>query len=62
MIRVSQDKNIIQIYNYMTTLARAKEKYGFSKRDENPRGCSQPKRQNLPLIRFVVPNKCTKQW
>ena len=43
MLRVSQDKNIIQINNHMTTLAMAKEQYGFSEEGETLRCHSQTK-------------------
>ena len=41
----------------MQSLVIEKEQYGFSVLGENPRGCSQLKRQNLPLIMFVLNNR-----
>ena len=55
MFRVSQDHDIIQTNNNMKILVMAREQYGFMEWGENPRYSSQPKWQNLPLIRFVVP-------
>ena len=38
----------------------AKEEYGLNKISENSRDNSKPKWQNLPLIRFILPNKMQK--
>ena len=57
MFWANWDQNIIQIYINMETFASAKEQYVFGKWSENLWGCSQPKWQNLPLKRFVLPSK-----
>ena len=56
MLGVSENQDIIQVNNNMQSLVTAKEKYGFSEWSLSPRGIACPKRQNLPLIRFVLPN------
>ena len=56
-IRVNQDQDVIPIDNNTETLAMAKEQDRFSEGCENPRGCGQAKRYNLPLIWHIGPNK-----
>ena len=60
MLRANQDQDVIQINNNVKTLVKAKEQYGFSKGSENPKDCSESKWYNLPLIKFILPNKLLK--
>ena len=52
----NQDQENIQIYDTKTD-ALTKEQNGFSKSSENHTSCGQPKLQNHPLIKFILPNK-----
>ena len=60
MPRLNQDQDTIQINNNAKTLAMGREQYWFNKRSENPRGCSKPKWEDLPLIRITLSNKSQK--
>ena len=57
MLKASQDQGIIQINHDMKTLVIAKVQCGLCKQGENPMGHTQPKLQNLSLIRFLLSNE-----
>ena len=56
-VRVNQDQYVFQIDSNTEILVTANEQNRFSEGCENLRGSDQPKRQNLPLRRYDVPNK-----
>ena len=57
---VSKDQDIVQVKKDLQNVTMAKEQYGFIEWAENLGGCSWPKWQIFPLIRFVLPNKPQK--
>ena len=62
MFEANKDQDIVQANNNTQTLGTQREQYGFSECGENPRGCSQPNRQNMPLIGLVLQNHKEQWW
>ena len=54
------NQDIIQINNNSKITAMTEKQCMFSKISENSRSSGQSKWQNLPMVRFILPNKMPK--